>query len=134
MTATQGSRPQVRAERIYRSTSLDRAGPAEEARVLVDRLWPRGVSRAAAALDDWCRSVAPSTELRTWFAHDPARYDEFVSRYLLELASGEPATALAELRTTAATRPVLLLTAAKPLELSHAAVLVRVLTGELSPQ
>ncbi|MFN8028273.1 MAG: DUF488 family protein [Acidimicrobiia bacterium] len=55
-------------------------------RVLVDRLWPRGVSKAAARLDDWAREVAPSDELRRWFDHDPARWDEFRRRYRRELA------------------------------------------------
>ena len=55
-------------------------------RVLVDRIWPRGVSREAAALDGWIKDVAPSTELRRWFGHDPARWDEFKRRYFDELA------------------------------------------------
>ncbi|MBH0055103.1 DUF488 family protein [Salinibacterium sp. SWN139] len=54
-------------------------------RVLVDRLWPRGVSKARAELDEWCKDFAPSRELRTWWNHDPARLDEFAARYRLEL-------------------------------------------------
>jgi uncharacterized protein YeaO (DUF488 family) len=54
-------------------------------RVLVDRLWPRGVSKERAALDDWAKEVAPSAELRTWFDHDPAKFDEFTARYKTEL-------------------------------------------------
>lgn len=62
--------------------------PAEDSdgyRVLVDRLWPRGVSKERAQLDDWAKSIAPSTELRTWFAHDPAKFAEFSRRYIDEL-------------------------------------------------
>jgi uncharacterized protein YeaO (DUF488 family) len=64
--------------------------PAEESdgyRVLVDRLWPRGVSRDRARLDEWARDLAPSTELRSWFGHDPARFPEFRRRYRRELGA-----------------------------------------------
>jgi len=62
------------------------AGSGDGARVLVDRLWPRGVRKADAALDEWMKEIAPSTELRKWFGHDPARWDEFQRRYRAELA------------------------------------------------
>lgn len=55
-------------------------------RVLVDRIWPRGVSKEDAKVDEWCKDVAPSTELRKWFGHDPERWEEFRSRYRAELA------------------------------------------------
>ena len=55
-------------------------------RILVDRLWPRGVSKAKARLDEWFKEIAPSAELRTWFGHDPDRWDEFRRRYRAELA------------------------------------------------
>src|SRR5437870_7538081 len=58
-------------------------------RVLIDRLWPRGVSKEAAQLDEWARELAPSSELRRWFGHDPARFEEFRRRYLNELAAHE---------------------------------------------
>lgn len=67
----------------------DDAAADDGYRVLVDRLWPRGVSRETAAIDEWCREVAPSTELRRWFGHDAARWDGFVERYRGELA-GNP--------------------------------------------
>lgn len=72
--------PAVRIKRIY-----DPPAPHDGARVLVDRLWPRGVSKARAALTLWCRDVAPSTALRRWFGHDPARWAEFRRRYRAEL-------------------------------------------------
>jgi uncharacterized protein YeaO (DUF488 family) len=60
-------------------------------RVLVDRLWPRGIKKEALALDEWCKDVAPSAALRTWFAHDPAKFDEFAAAYTKELqASNVP--------------------------------------------
>lgn len=68
-------------------------------RVLVDRLWPRGVSKERAQLDEWARELAPSSELRRWFGHDPARFEEFRRRYLDELAAEEPK--LRELRRRA---------------------------------
>jgi uncharacterized protein YeaO (DUF488 family) len=60
-------------------------------RILVDRLWPRGLSRKAAAIDHWARDLAPSTALRQWFAHDPARWPEFKRRYFAELRAAGPA-------------------------------------------
>lgn len=62
-------------------------------RILVDRLWPRGLSQQAAAVDEWLKDIAPSAELRKWFGHDPARWDEFQRRYRAELAGNEAATA-----------------------------------------
>lgn len=69
-----------RTKRIY-----DAVDPSDGYRVLVDRLWPRGVSKERAALDEWAKELAPSTELRTWFAHDPAKFPEFTKRYNNEL-------------------------------------------------
>lgn len=63
----------------------DEAAPGDGYRVLVDRLWPRGVSKEAAALDEWLKEVGPSTELRRWFGHDPERFEEFAQRYEREL-------------------------------------------------
>ena len=95
-------------------------------RVLVDRLWPRGLAKDAAHLDEWCKDVAPSSALRRWYGHDPARFEEFRSRYLAELGEPGPAAALAHL--AGLPRPVVLLTAVKELELGHASVLVRQLS------
>lgn len=71
------------------------ASPDDGARILVDRVWPRGVSRQAAALASWSKDVAPSTALRKWFGHDPVRWPEFRTRYRAELAANpEPVAAL----------------------------------------
>jgi uncharacterized protein YeaO (DUF488 family) len=110
----------VRVRRIYEE-------PTDEdgARVLVDRVWPRGVSKESARLDEWMKDVAPSTELRKWYGHEVERYDEFRRRYLHELASNE--AALQQLRTLAGSRTVTLLTATKNVEHSQAAVLAELL-------
>lgn len=113
---------QVRAARVY-----DEPTRRDGTRVLVDRLWPRGMSKAKAALDEWCRQVAPSTTLRKWYGHDPALFEEFRRRYLAELAAGEQAAALAHLRDLASRGPVTLLTASKDLPISEAAVLAEII-------
>ena len=96
-------------------------------RVLVDRIWPRGLTKARAALDKWCKQIAPSTELRKWYGHDPERFEEFSRRYQAELAEPERAGALAHLRGLASGRGVTLLTATGRPEISEAAVLARLL-------
>ena len=80
MTATSIPASHLRLKRAYVP-----AEPDDGTRLLIDRLWPRGVSKAKAALDDWIKDVAPSTELRKWFGHDPARWAEFQRRYRAEL-------------------------------------------------
>ena len=72
-------RGSVKVRRIY-----DDVLPEDGARVLVDRIWPRGVSKARAQLDEWCKQVAPSTALRKWYSHDPQRFAEFRRRYQTE--------------------------------------------------
>ncbi len=114
--------PDIRVRRIY-----DEASPADGARVLVDRVWPRGVRKDAARLDDWAKDVAPSTELRKWYGHDPAKFDEFRRRYLGELTGGVERAALGRLRGLAAAGPVTLLTATKDVARSQAEVLAQVL-------
>jgi uncharacterized protein YeaO (DUF488 family) len=96
-------------------------------RVLVDRIWPRGLTRARAALDEWCKEIAPSTELRKWYGHDPERFEEFGRRHQAELADPERAGALAHLRELASGRGVTLLTATRQPEISEAAILARLL-------
>jgi len=100
------SRMELRVKRVYASPS-----PEDGARILVDRLWPRGLSREKARVDLWLKELAPSTELRKWFNHDPAKWDEFRQRYQQELRQ-QPA-ALAQLAELAGTRPVTLLFGAK---------------------
>jgi len=70
----------IQIKRVY-----EPASPNDGYRVLIDRLWPRGVSRQSAKLDEWVKELAPSTELRQWFGHDPGRFEEFRRRYLEEL-------------------------------------------------
>jgi uncharacterized protein YeaO (DUF488 family) len=115
----------IRVQRVY-----DPPAPGEGARVLVDRIWPRGLRKDAARLDDWAKDVAPSTELRTWYGHDPVKFDEFRLRYSAELAEPGRREALGRLQALAAAGPLTLLTATKELGLSQAAVLARLLSGE----
>ena len=98
--------------------------------MLVDRVWPRGLSKADAELDEWCKEVAPSHELRRWYGHDPKRFDEFARRYREELDRPEPAAALRHLRRLAHERPLVLLTATKDVWTSQAAVLAELLREE----
>jgi uncharacterized protein YeaO (DUF488 family) len=100
------------------------ARPSDGVRVLVDRLWPRGLSRADARLTLWLKEVAPSTGLRTWFSHQPERFAEFSRRYRRELA-GDPA--LSDLRRLGRGRTVTLLYAARDPEINHATVLLQLL-------
>lgn len=95
-------------------------------RILVDRLWPRGLSKARAAIDHWLKEVAPSNELRQWFGHDPERWPEFQKRYRAELKDNP---ALAELRTLARKGAVTLVYAAKDELHNQAVVLRQVLDG-----
>ncbi len=97
-------------------------------RVLVDRIWPRGLSKGKAHLDEWCKMVAPSTDLRKWYAHIPDRFEEFTTRYKEELKEPERAAALQHLRELLGKGPVTLLTATKQPEISEATVLARLLT------
>lgn len=99
-------------------------------RVLVDRLWPRGLAKEAASIDVWMKEVAPSPELRKWFAHRPERFSEFCFRYVRELREDPVRRAcLAQLRQWAEEGPVTLLYAAKDERYNHAVVLRAVLTG-----
>jgi uncharacterized protein YeaO (DUF488 family) len=91
--------------------------------VLVDRVWPRGLTRAAVHVDEWMKDIAPSTQLRRWYGHRPERFTEFRRRYLLELRDAQPAATVDRLRELARTRPVTLLTATRDVEHSQAAVL-----------
>lgn len=116
------SEHEVKVGRAY-----DDAARADGARVLVDRIWPRGLSKERAALDEWCKEVAPSTQLRKWYRHDPTRFEEFARRYRVELEDPERSEALAHLRELAKRRTVTLLTATKQADISEAAVLADLL-------
>ncbi|MGV9589998.1 DUF488 domain-containing protein [Streptomyces tendae] len=110
--------------RIYESPT-----PQDGKRVLVDRLWPRGMSKEKAGLDEWLRDVAPSTDLRRWYHHDPERYDEFRRRYYAELEDSDHEAALERLRALSADAKVTLLTATKDVDHSEAAALAQRLDG-----
>ncbi|TXC92547.1 DUF488 domain-containing protein [Streptomyces sp. ISID311] len=112
----------LRVRRVYEAPE-----PADGARVLVDRLWPRGLSKEDARLTEWCKDVAPSTELRRWYGHEGERFDRFAERYRAELAQGDAQQALERLRALADEGSLTLLTATKDVPSSHAAVLAEVL-------
>lgn len=97
----------------------DPPGGADGVRVLVDRLWPRGVSKERAAVDEWLKEVTPSNGLRTWFHEHRDQYEEFGRRYRAELAGPEQQDALQHLRELAATGTVTLVTAVKDVEHGH---------------
>lgn len=115
--------PHVQVRRVYDPPHAD-----DGYRVLVDRLWPRGLSKQRAHLDEWCKQVAPSTDLRVWYDHDADRYDEFAHRYRFELDEPERAAAFSHLRDLTASGPLTLLTASKRSDISEAAVLADLLT------
>lgn len=97
-------------------------------RVLVDRIWPRGRSKDELALDGWQKELAPSTELRKWFGHDPQRWKEFQKRYRSELRSDEQQTRLADLLAAAGKKDITLVYGARDTEHNQAVVLCEVLT------
>lgn len=109
----------IRVARVY-----DDVGPDEGQRVLVDRVWPRGVRKDDPRVGIWCKNVAPSKDLREWYQHDKERFDEFASRYKSELRDSG---ALDELRKLAKGGPVTLVTATRDLDISQAAVLAALL-------
>jgi uncharacterized protein YeaO (DUF488 family) len=119
-----GGKPDVRVRRVY-----DDPEPDEGTRVLVDRVWPRGLTKDKARLDQWCKQVAPSTDLRKWYSHDPERFEEFGCRYREELKDAERAHALQQLRELARSGTLTLLTATKHAEISEAAVLADLIRG-----
>ncbi|GAA5206068.1 DUF488 domain-containing protein [Streptomyces thinghirensis] len=112
----------VRVRRVY-----DPPEPADGVRVLVDRLWPRGMAKDAAHVDEWPKGLTPSTELRRWYHAGDGSYEEFAERYEAELAAPEASELLDRVRELAREGGVTLLTASKSPEESHAAVLLRLL-------
>ncbi len=106
----------VQIKRVY-----DERSPSDGYRVLVDRLWPRGIRKEDAAIDDWLRDLAPSTELRKWFGHDPDRWREFRKRYRAELR--RRTAPLKALRQRAAHQRVTLIYSARDTRLNQAAVI-----------
>ncbi|MFC4059577.1 DUF488 domain-containing protein [Planomonospora corallina] len=112
----------VRLRRVYDPPSTE-----DGARVLVDRIWPRGLSKQEAHLGLWLKEVAPSSGLRTWYGHAPERFEEFRDRYLDELTDDERGAALGRLRELLRDGTVTLLTSTRDVRHSHAAVLAALL-------
>lgn len=113
------SNPKIVIKRIY-----DDVENSDGQRVLVDRMWPRGVSKERAALDHWCKEVAPSPDLRSWWDHDPQRFDEFANRYEEELSDQEHVAQVDQLIELIHDHArVTLLYAAKDESVNHARVL-----------
>ncbi|MEU3270151.1 DUF488 domain-containing protein [Saccharomonospora sp. NPDC006951] len=112
----------VKVRRVY-----DDAERGDGTRVLVDRIWPRGIRKADLPMEEWLKDIAPSTELRTWYGHDPAKFETFRERYRDELDTPDRRQALARLRTLLADNPLTLLTATKDVDHSHATVLADLL-------
>jgi|SRR5581483_5462676 len=118
---------QVAIKRVY-----DEADASDGMRVLVDRLWPRGLSKERAHIDLWLKDIAPSNELRTWFGHDPAKFAEFRRRFEAELVSDTGKAALTRLRQLVQQQHVTLVFAARDSEHSNAAVLRELLSSSSS--
>lgn len=115
-------KPGIVIRRIY-----DPASPEDGYRILVDRLWPRGISKTEAALDEWNREVAPSPELRKWFGHKAERFETFAQRYRAELEEAQ--AALQRIRALAREQRVTLLYGAKDPQVNHAVVLLEALNA-----
>jgi uncharacterized protein YeaO (DUF488 family) len=116
----------VRLKRVYEEPS-----PDDGSRYLVDRLWPRGVSKGEARLDGWLSELAPSDELRQWYHRDPERWGEFKRRYKLELTAGNKQEELDQLAGEAAGGDITLVYAAKDTQHNNAAALAEVLESKL---
>ncbi len=114
----------VELRRVYDHPAAE--GPP---RILVDRLWPRGIAKADAPFDRWAKEVAPSTELRRWYGHEPVKFEEFARRYQEELAHPPASEGVAELRALADESGVVLVTATRDVEHSAAEVLLGLLGG-----
>jgi uncharacterized protein YeaO (DUF488 family) len=116
--------PRVEIRRVY-----DHAPGDGTHAVLVDRLWPRGIAKADAPFDEWAKDVAPSTELRRWYGHEPAKFEAFAEKYREELRVAPARDGVARLRSLADGNGVVLVTATRDVEHSAAEVLLGVLTG-----
>ena len=108
----------IRIKRVY-----DLPSPDDGVRILVDRLWPRGLEREAAAIHAWFKEIAPSHELRKWFGHEPARWPEFQARYQTELQNPVAASSLDELRRMAVDGSITLVFAARDVHMNNAEAL-----------
>ncbi|MDN6371613.1 MAG: DUF488 family protein [Brevibacterium aurantiacum] len=118
---------QVQVRRAY-----DDPAQNDGTRILVDRIWPRGVSKDKAELDDWLKELAPSSDLRKWYSHDPDKFEEFSRRYRDELKDDDHAEAFKHLKEYAKKGKLTLITASKRDDISDATVLKHVLDGKNS--
>jgi uncharacterized protein YeaO (DUF488 family) len=116
----------LKVKRVYESKEA-----GDGVRILVDKLWPRGLRSAEAGIDEWMKDVAPSDELRKWFAHDPEKWPEFKRKYTKELADPQKATLLKRIAESAATGNVTLVYAAKDTEHNNARVLKEFITKSM---
>ena len=116
--------PLVGIKRIY-----DPPSPEDGKRILVDRLWPRGVKKEDARIDEWLKEIAPSDELRRWFSHDPSRWEEFKRRYMKELEKKQDM--VNRLRAEAKRVRVTLLFAARDTEFNNAVIVREVIRGKI---
>jgi len=112
----------LRIKRIY-----DEPSPADGLRILVDRIWPRGMSKDRAHIDRWEKELGPSNELRKWFGHEPARFDEFARRYRIELSARSEL--VDEIRALAAEHTVTLVYSARDEDHNQAVVIASVIRG-----
>jgi uncharacterized protein YeaO (DUF488 family) len=117
----------IRIKRAY-----DPPDPADGRRILVDRVWPRGLTREALGIERWARELAPSDDLRRWFGHDPARWEEFRRRYRTELAAPEREAELEELAAIARTETLTLVYSARDEEHNQARVLAEVIAERVA--
>jgi uncharacterized protein YeaO (DUF488 family) len=117
----------TRAHNLKLKRAYEAPERGDGTRILIDRLWPRGIKKADAAIDRWLRDIAPSAELRRWFGHQPERWPEFRSRYLAELK--KRADLVEEIRTAARAGPVTLVYAARDEAHNDAVVLKELLSG-----
>lgn len=113
----------IRVARVY-----DDVSPEDGERICVDRVWPRGFHREDPRVGRWFKNAAPSKDLRSWYNHQPERFDEFVSRYEQELKTPEGSAAFQELREMTRGKTVTLVTATKAVDGSQAAVLAKLLS------
>ena len=122
----------IQASNVRIKRAYEHAAAEDGVRILIDRLWPRGVSKTQARLDRWVKDIAPSAELRTWFGHDPRRWNEFRRRYRAELEQQAPL--LRELRRQAGDGPITLVFAARDEAHNDAVVLRSVILGRADPE
>lgn|SRR5512143_1682931 len=113
----------IKIKRIYDPVSKD-----DGKRILVDRLWPRGVKKEKAAIDEWLKDIAPSDELRKWFSHDPEKWQEFKKRYKKELSDSDKVDLVKKLKAEAKKGTITFLFAAKDTEHDNAMVLKEVIS------